>query len=417
MSRIPACEELRKNATFSAPSVGGSLSKERAFWAIYISVAISYLGVGLVAPLISLVLAEHGADSVVVGLVGTTMFAAFTLASFPVGAAVDRFGPKPILMLGLAVYGVSLLLFAFINSTWLFFIMRGIEGVGGAAISVATETMISQLSGAQERAKRMSYYALSVGLGWAAGPLAGALLFNLQPGLPFYASCGFSLLAALAVMAFVPKTAGSDHHVEDLAKPMSTALLMPISAGALYGYLMSSLVTLFPLYLKHLGVSETRMGSIITAVIIGTIISQIPLGHAADRFGKRKVLLICSVMVAAIFVAMAQSMSWQSFLITGAMLGAVAGSFYPIGLSIIGEVVKRERLGAATSLFTLVFGIGSLIGPTGSGFAMNHFGDRWLFYLPAILTAAFCLEVIILYNRTRKRRRNMESDQPANRNS
>lgn len=375
------------------------MSKERAFAAIYISVAISYLGVGLVAPLISIVLAEHGADSLMVGLVGTTMFAAFTLASFPIGAAVDRFGPKPILIGGLVIYGVSLLLFAFINSTLLFFIVRAVEGVGGAAISVATETMISQLSEPRERARRMSYYALSVGLGWALGPLTGALLFNLQTGLPFYACCGFSLLAALAVAVMVPLTVGGDHHVEGMAKQFSMALLLPISAGALYGYLMSSLVTLFPLYLKNLGVSETKMGSIITAVIIGTIVSQVPLGYAADRFGKRKVLLLCAALVACIFTVMPLSANWQSFLLTGAMLGAVAGSFYPIGLSLIGELVSGKRLGAATALFTLLFGIGSLAGPTISGLAMNRLGDKWLFYLPAMLTAGFCIELLLLYKR------------------
>lgn len=380
------------------------MSKERAFAAIYISVAISYLGVGLVAPLISIVLAEHGADSRLVGLVGTTMFTAFTLASFPVGAAIDRFGPKPILIGGLIIYGVSLMLFTFINSTWLFFVVRAVEGVGGAAISVATETMISQLSAPGERAKRMSYYALSVGLGWAMGPLAGALLFNVQAGLPFYAGGGFSILAALAVASSVPKTIGGDHHVEGITEQLSVALLLPISAGALYGYLMSSLVTLFPLYLKNLGVSETKMGSIITAVIVGTILSQVPLGYAADRFGKRKVLLVCAFLVVGIFVAMPMSSKWQSFLVTGALLGAVAGSFYPIGLSLIGETVSRNKLGAATSLFTLVFGIGSLIGPTLSGFAMSHLGDQWLFYLPATLTAAFCLEVIILSNQAKGRK-------------
>jgi MFS family permease len=379
------------------------LSKERAFWAIYISVAISYLGVGLVAPLISIVLAEHGADSLIVGLVGTTMFAAFTLASFPIGAAVDRFGPKPILIAGLVVYGVSLMLFAFINSTLLFFIVRAVEGIGGAAISVATETMISQLSEPQERARRMSYYALSVGLGWAMGPLTGALLFNLQASLPFYACCGFSILAALAVASFVPKTGGGDHHVEGMAKQLSGALILPISAGALYGYLMSSLVTLFPLYLKNLGVSETKMGSIITAVIIGTILSQIPLGLAADRYGKQRVLLVCAALVACIFIVMPLGSNWQSFLVTGAMLGAVAGSFYPIGLSLIGELVSGKRLGAATALFTLLFGIGSLVGPTVSGFAMTHMGNKWLFYLPAMLTVGFCFEVIFLYKRANGR--------------
>ena len=61
------------------------MSNKRAFGAIYLSVAISYLGVGLVAPLIAIVLSEHGATSFIVGLVGTTTFASFTLSSFPIG--------------------------------------------------------------------------------------------------------------------------------------------------------------------------------------------------------------------------------------------------------------------------------------------------------------------------------------------
>lgn len=380
------------------------MSKAKAFLAIYVSVGISYLGVGLVAPLISIVLAEHGADSFVVGLVGTTMFAAFTLASFPAGALVDRQGPKPVLIGGLILYGVSLLLFAFIDSLWLFFLVRFVEGVGGAAISVATETMIAHLSEPTERAKRMSYYALSVGLGWAAGPLSGALLFNVQPALPFYTSCLFSLLAACAVAVAVPQTGGGKHRVEGLFKHFSIELLMPISAGALYGYLMSSLVTLFPIYLQAIAVEETRMGSIITAVIVGTILSQVPIGHAADRFGKRRVLFASAALVAGIFLLMPMSNDWRSFLLTGALLGAAAGSFYPVGLSIIGEMASRERLGAANALFSLLFGIGSLTGPAISGLAMEKIGNGWLFYLPAILSAIFCVEVAALYRFTVKRR-------------
>jgi MFS family permease len=382
---------------------GGSLSKERAFLAIYISIAISYLGVGLVAPLISIVLAKQGANSVIIGLVGTTMFAAFTLASFPIGAWIDRSGPKPFLIWGLLVYGVSLALFAFINSIALFFVLRFIEGVGAAAISVGTETMIGQLSQPHERAKRLSYYALSVGLGWALGPLAGALLFSLQPGLPFFACCLFSLLAAIAVTIFVPRIESSGHHEEASFKEFSTVLIVPISSGALYGYLMSSLVTLFPLYLKLLGISETSMGGIITAVIIGTILSQVPIGYAADKFGKLRVLFISALIVAGVFAVMPMSTSWHSFLITGALLGAAAGSFYPVALSIIGESVRPRKLGAANALFSLMFGIGSLVGPAVSGFAMNRFGNVWLFYLPAMLSAVFALEILLLKNRVLKK--------------
>ena len=84
------CGRQKNDVIVSPLIVGGSLSQSRAFWAIYISVAISYLGVGLVAPLIAIVLSEHDANPFVIGLVGTTMFAAFT-----VGVVSDRVDNGP----------------------------------------------------------------------------------------------------------------------------------------------------------------------------------------------------------------------------------------------------------------------------------------------------------------------------------
>lgn len=378
------------------------MSNSKIFPVIYLSIGLSYVGVGLVAPLISIVLAEHGENSFIVGLIGTTMFTAFTVASFPIGALTDRLGPKRILVAGLALYGSAILLFAYIRFTWLFFAVRALEGVGAAAISVATETMIGLLSEPGERARRLSYYALSVGIGWAAGPLAGALLFGISPHVPFVGCFGLSVLAALMVAGLIKKMPSQSHHADTTTRVLSVKLLLPISAGALYGYLMSSLITLFPLYLKkEIGVPETAMGAIITSVILGTIASQVPIGRAADRFGKRKTLLVCTVLLGVVFAILPLHSDWRFFLVTGALAGALAGSLYPIGLALIGDIVSRKRLGAANSTFSLAFGIGSLVGPSMSGLAMTHLANpRWLFYLPTLLSAVFAIEIVALYRRT-----------------
>ena len=378
------------------------MSDSKAFSAIYLSVGLSYLGVGLVAPLIPILLGEYGQNSFLVGLIGSTMFAAFTVASFPVGAATDRFGPKPVLVAGLIVYGVSILLFAFIHLTSLFFIVRAVEGVGASAISVATETMISRLSEHGERARRMSYYALAVGIGWATGPETGALLFGIRREVPFVGCFALSVIAAFLAGFLIKKAPPGSNHGEAVFSVLSPRIIVPISAGALYGYLMSSLVTLFPLYLKRdLNVSETGMAGIITAVIVGTIVSQVPIGRAADRFGKRKTLLVCTVMLAGVFAAMSFHSDWRWFLASGVLAGALAGSLYPIALALIGQIVRKERLGAATSTFSLSFGIGSLIGPSASGLAMTHFENpKWLLYLPSLLCLVFAITVIALYRRT-----------------
>lgn len=378
------------------------MSDSRAFSAIYLSIGLSYLGVGLVAPLIPILLSGHGENSLIVGLIGTAMFGAFTVASFPVGAATDRFGPKPILIAGLIVYGTAILLFAFIHLTWLFFVVRAIEGIGASAISVATETMINRLSKPGERAKRMSYYALAVGIGWAAGPLAGALLYGIRPWVPFIGCFALSGVAALLAGGLLHESPIGGHHGEALLSVLSPRIIVPISAGALYGYLMSSLVTLFPLYLKRaINVPEAAMAAIITAVILGTIVSQIPIGRLADRFGKRRTLLACSVLLGGVFALMSLHADWRLFLATGVLAGALAGSLYPLGLALIGQNVRKERLGAATSTFSLAFGIGSLVGPSVSGFAMTQFDNpKFLLYIPAFLSGVFGVIIAALHKKT-----------------
>jgi MFS family permease len=95
---------------------------------------------------------------------------------------------------------------------------------------------------------------------------------------------------------------------------------------------------------------------------------------------------------------------WRLFLATGVLAGALAGSLYPIGLALLGQIVKKTRLGAATSTFSLAFGVGSLIGPSVSGLAMTHLDNpKWLLYLPALLSAAFAVTIIGLYKKTAAR--------------
>ena len=105
------------------------------------------------------------------------------------------------------------------------------------------------------------------------------------------------------------------------------------------------------------------------------------------------------------FALMAGAKDWKWFLPTGVVAGAMAGGLYPLGLAMIGGIVPRERLGAANSLFSLAFGIGSLTGPAASGLAMAHLGPRWLFYLPIMLTTLFALLMLVLYKQSAPRRR------------
>ena len=205
------------------------------------------------------------------------------------------------------------------------------------------------------------------------------------------------IAAAILVACSVPRVHSRDHQIPGLVSGLSAKLVTPVSGGMLYGYLMSSLVTLFPLYLNRRGVEEVQTGGIITAVIVGTIVSQVPIARAADRFGKRPVLLASAIFLSGLFWLMTMHSAPLFFVCVGALIGASAGSLYPVALAIIGGSVIPERLGTATALFSLAFGIGSLAGPAMSGLVMDHFGDAWLFRVAAILTAAFSALIPIMH--------------------
>src|SRR6185295_1690218 len=137
-------------------------------------------------------------------------------------------------------------------------------------------------------------------------------------------------IAALLAGMLIKRTHAGAEHTENMFNVLRKNIVVPISAGALYGYLMSSLVTLFPLYLKQeLRVSETMMGGIITAVIVGTIASQVPIGRAADRFGKRRTLVICTILLGFVVGVRRQRRDGRVVVLTGAAEGALARCLDP----------------------------------------------------------------------------------------
>src|SRR6185295_425788 len=119
---------------------------------------------------------------------------------------------------------------------------------------------------------------------------------------------GLSLLAALIAQAMIPQTESTPHQLESLTNVISKPMIVPMSAGMLYGYMMSSLITLVPIYLTHdIQAASEQMGIILTAVIAGVLVSQVPLGRVADRFGKRRTLFVCAVVLAIAFALMSMA--------------------------------------------------------------------------------------------------------------
>src|SRR5690606_11191353 len=115
------------------------------------SLFIAFLGIGLVVPVFPELMDEMGISGTTVGY----LTAAFALAQFIVspftGKAVDQYGRKIILVIGLFIFGLSEFLFGISKVVELLFVSRLLGGISAAFIMPAVTAFIADISTLESR--------------------------------------------------------------------------------------------------------------------------------------------------------------------------------------------------------------------------------------------------------------------------
>jgi len=163
----------------------------------------------------------------------------------------------------------------------------------------------------------------------------------------------------------------------------------------LYGYGILTLIALVP----TLNFSSFRIGLLITVTVVANIVAQIPIGRLLDKFGYRPVLLSSLTILSSAAIFAAFHPPFPLLLLLGSLLGAFAGTLYPIGLAILGARVPPARLGGANGLFTVFYGLGSVFGPAITGGIMVIVGpahsDQALFGTIGSLVLALLIMLLL----------------------
>ena len=126
------------------------------------------------------------------------------------GVLGDRFGRRRVLLLGLALFGVSSVIASQMSSAGGLIALRAVMGVGAAPIAVLTYSVLPSMFSGEEREERLRAVALTSAatfVGLALGPLVGGFLLNRYDwGSIFLINAPIVALAVLGVWRFVPET-------------------------------------------------------------------------------------------------------------------------------------------------------------------------------------------------------------------
>jgi len=108
---------------------------------------------------------------------------------------------------------------------------------------------------------------------------------------------------------------------------------------------------------------------------------QLPLGWLSDRIGRRTVLTGAGLLGGLAFVAIpfAGTAEWVILLLL-VTAGGMVGSFFSLGLAYMADLLPRPLLACANVLSSILFSVGSLIGPNAGGFGIQYVSLGSMFF-------------------------------------
>ena len=143
------------------------------------------LGYGIVIPIFPFYIENLGAGGTELGLL-TASYAVMRLIFGPIwGGLSDRFGRKPILLIGIFGYVITMVWFGLANTLWMLFAARILSGILSSATAPTTMAYIGDSAPEDERGGGMGMLGAAGGVGTIVGPAAGGFLATTSLSMPF----------------------------------------------------------------------------------------------------------------------------------------------------------------------------------------------------------------------------------------
>jgi len=147
----------------------------------------------------------------------------------------------------------------------------------------------------------------------------------------------------------------------------------------LYGIVISSALScvnqIIPLYLDQgFALSASRIGLFFTVQSFFTLVTQIPSGALADRFGRKKMMLMYLSFIPFLIGSWHIFSSWRALLVVNSVAFGLWSMTWPSVLSLLSDSVPDKLVGTVFGLNATGNRLGMTLGPiVGSFFYVNYF--------------------------------------------
>jgi DHA1 family multidrug resistance protein-like MFS transporter len=324
------------------------------------------------------------------------------------GGVSDRVGRKPILLIGIAGYVITMIWFGLATELWMLFAARILSGILSSATAPTTMAYIGDSTPEDERGGGMGLLGAAAGIGTIFGPVLGGFLADTSLATPFFVAAGLAMLSLILTAIFLPESLPADtrqisddeRKLVDL-KSWREALFSPIGNLLILTLVSTSglmiFASIFGLYtLDKFGFGPDDIGVMMMILgLVSALAQGILAGPMTKHWGDATVIKLALLGTSAGFILMLLANSYVTILLATAFFALMTALQIPALTSLTSRRATVPQ-GIAMGLSNSFVSLGRIVGPIWGGVALDiHPGLPYLSGA-AVMIAGFGLSLIWL---------------------
>jgi MFS family permease len=325
---------------------------------------------GMTYPLLSLILESRGVASDMIGINSAMMPIGILLISPVIPVLAARYGARNVAIVAALATAMAILSYKAFDTLSAWFLIRLVQGMTIATLFVLSEAWIVGSAGDHNRGKIVAIYASVLSASFGAGPLHISFI-GIEGWTPFLLG---AVVVTLGVIPFI-FIREDDHSDPEETHPsgiLSFAQKAPMLLAAVGAFAIfdAATLSLFPVYGIQNGLDIATAANILTALILGNVLLQFPIGWLCDRFTTRYVMASCALITALTLLLLpafiTSSLKWPLLII----MGTAGYGVYTVSLVALGSRFKGIELINGSASFAIIWGFGALLGSVSGGLSM-----------------------------------------------
>jgi len=337
---------------------------------------VDMIGFAMILPLLPFYATRMNASPAVIGLIIASFSASQLLASPIWGRVSDRFGRRPVLIIGLAASALAYVVFGFAREVWLLFLSRVIQGAGGGTTGVA-QAYVADTVGAEDRARALGWLSAATSAGVMVGPVIGSFAAHWGQWSPGLLAAGLCLVNVVFAWRWLPESKDLRTAYRRQARPsfwrealgvirnptLPTSRLILIYAVGMLAF--TCLTSVLSLYLDlEFGFTEKNIGYIFLFVgCLSLLMRSLMLGPIIDRVGEIRAMRMGSfLLIVGLWV---MPLPERLLTLGGALSLVPVGTalLFPSTTALLTKIAPRSELGSTMGIAQAFAGISRLVAP------------------------------------------------------